>query len=68
MGVIEFLILIVVVVFLGWLAIFAMGKLAPGHPPYLDNVVWFVVVVVILVTLAQAMNLLSHDPQIPRVR
>lgn len=68
MGVIEFFVFCVVVVVMGWLAVFALGKLAPGHPGMIDNIIWFVVVIVILAMLASAMGLLGHDPQIPRVR
>ncbi len=68
MGVIEFFVFAVLVVVLGWLAVFAMGKLAPGHPSQVDTIIWFVVVLVIIVVLVQAMGLLGHDPQIPRIR
>ncbi len=68
MGIVEFFILAVVVVLLGWLAVFALGKLAPGHPAMVDNIIWFVVVIVILVTLLSAMGLTGYDPRIPRVR
>lgn len=68
MGIVEFFILAVVVVILGWLAVFTLGKLAPGHPAMIDNIIWFVVVLVILVVLLQAMGLTGYDPRIPRVR
>lgn len=68
MGVIEFFIACVVVVLLGWLAVFTIGKLAPGHPAQIDNIIWFVVVIVIVVMLANAMGLLGYDPKIPRLR
>ena len=68
MGVIEFFIFAVVVVILGWLAVFALGKLAPGHPAIIDTIIWCVVVLVIVVMLAQAMGLTGYDPRIPRLR
>jgi len=68
MGVIEFFIFAVVVVLLGWLAIYAMKTLAPGHPAQIDTIIWFVVVIVIVLMLIRAMGLLAYDPQIPRVR
>lgn len=67
MGLIEFLILTVVVVALGYLATLAAAKLAPNHPGIVDGIIWFVVVLIILVALANAMNLQHLDPQIPRV-
>jgi hypothetical protein len=68
MGVIEFFMFAVIVVLLGWLAVFALGKLAPGHPGIIDNIIWFVVVLVVVVVLAQAMGLTGYDPRIPKVR
>ena len=68
MGLIEFLVFAVVVVIIGWVAVFVLGKLAPGHPGIIDNIIWCVVVLVVLLTLVQAMGLMGHDPQIPRVR
>ena len=68
MGIVEFFILCVVVVLIGWLAIFTLGKLAPGHPAMVDNIIWFVVVLIILVTLINAMGLVHYDPQIPKIR
>lgn len=67
MGVIEFFILCVVLVALGYLTVLAAEKLAPNHPKIIDGIIWFVVVLVILVTLSNAMGLLHYDPQIPRV-
>lgn len=68
MGIIEFFVLCVIVVFMGWLSVFAMGKLAPGHPAQIDTIIWFVVVLVIVLVLVRAMGLLAYDPQIPRLR
>jgi len=68
MGVIEFFVVCVVVALLGYLAVFTLSKLAPGHPAQVDNIIWFVVVIVIVMILANAMGLLGYDPKIPRLR
>jgi hypothetical protein len=68
MGVIEFFILVLIVVFLGWVTVWALGYFMPGHPALIDKVVWGVVIVFVLWTLFSAMGLMGHDPQIPRVR
>lgn len=68
MGVVEFFIIVVLVVLLGWLAVYAIGTLAPGHPTQVDTIIWFVVVLIVLVTLANAMGILGRDPIIPRLR
>lgn len=68
MGIIEFFIFCVVVVVAGGLCVLAMKYFSPDHPRFIDNIVWGVVVLVILYTLVQATGLLSHDPQIPRLR
>jgi len=68
MGIIEFFILCIVVVLAGWIAIFTLSKLAPDHPKMVDNIIWFVVVIIILVTLINAMGIFRFDPQIPRLR
>jgi hypothetical protein len=68
MGLIEFFVFIVIVVVLGWLAVWGLGQLAPGHPAIIDKIIWFVVVLLIVVVLFQAIGLVGHDPQIPRLR
>lgn len=68
MGIVELFIYIVVVALIGFLAVWVLGKLAPGHPPIIDNVIWVVVVLVIVVVLLQAFGLAGHDPQVPRLR
>lgn len=68
MGIVEFMVFVVVVVFIGWLAVWLLGRLAPGHPAIVDNVVWIIVVFIIVMTLANAVGLLGHDPMIPRIR
>lgn len=68
MGLIEFLIYVVIVVLVGWVAVWVLGRLAPGHPAIIDNIIWVVVVLLIVLMLAQAVGLMGHDPQIPRLR
>lgn len=68
MGVMEFFIFAIIVVLMGWFSIYALGKIAPGHPTEIDNIIWFVVVLIILVMLARATGLIGYDPQIPRIR
>lgn len=60
------LLYIVVVVLIGWLAIWVLGRLAPGHPAIIDNIIWVAVVLVVVFTLANAFGLV--DAPIPRVR
>ena len=68
MGIIEFFLFVILVVGLGYLTIYALGKFAPGHPPMIDNIVWIVVILFIIVMFASALGLTGFDPQIPRVR
>jgi hypothetical protein len=68
MGVIELFLAIVVVVLLGWLAVYALAALAPGHPATIDNIIWFVVIVIVLVFVANAFGLIGRDPLVPRLR
>jgi len=68
MGVIEFFILVLIVVFLGWVTVWALGYFMPSHPAIIDKIVWGVVIVFVLWTLASAFGLLGRDPQIPRLR
>lgn len=59
------LLYVVLVVLIGWLAIWILGKLAPGHPPIIDNIVWVVIVLVIVLVLARAFGI--GDVPVPRV-
>jgi hypothetical protein len=65
-GLIELLIYIVVVVLIGWLAIWILGEVAAGHPPIIDRIIWVVVVLIIVLTLVRAFGIV--DPQVPRLR
>jgi hypothetical protein len=66
MGLLELLIYVVVVVLIGWVAIWVLGQLAPGHPGIIDNIIWVVVVLIILLVVVRALGV--YDPQIPRLR
>jgi hypothetical protein len=66
MGLIELLIYVVVVTLIGWLAIWVLGQVAPGHPAVIDRIIWVVVVLIIVLVLVRAFGLV--DPQVPRLR
>ena len=62
---IALLLYVVVVVLLGYLAVWVLGRLAPGHPAIIDNIIWVVVVIVIVVVLLRAFGI--ADPAVPRL-
>jgi hypothetical protein len=66
MGVLELFFYIVIVVLIGWGAVWLVGYLAPGHPAIIDKLIWLVVIVI--VTLASAFGLTAVDPRVPRLR
>ena len=68
MGIVEFFILCVVVVLIGAAAVWVMGQLSPQHPQIIDKIIWFVVVLIIVVILINALGLTHYDPQIPKIR
>ena len=57
---------IVVAALLGYLAIWVLGKLAPGHPPIIDSIVWVVVVLFVVLLVARAVGIV--DIPVPRLR
>ena len=63
---IGLLLYIVVVVCIGWLAVWVLGKLAPGHPAIIDNIVWVLVVVLCVLIVARALGI--ADIPVPRLR
>jgi hypothetical protein len=65
MGLIELLLYIVVVVLIGWLAIWVLSQLTPGHPAIIDRIIWVVVVLIIVLVLVRAFGIV--DPPIPRL-
>jgi hypothetical protein len=62
---IALLIYVVLVVLIGYLAVWVMGHLAPGHPAIIDNIIWVVVVLVIVLVLARAFGI--GDVAVPRL-
>lgn len=65
MGLLELGVFIVLAVVIGWVIIWALGAMAPGHPSIIDNIVWVVVVLVVLVTVFRALG--GHDVAIPKL-
>ncbi len=63
---IELLITVVVIVLIGWLAIWVLGQLAPGHPAVIDRIIWVVVVLIVVLVLVRAFGIV--DPPVPRLR
>ena len=57
---------IIVAALVGYLAVWVLGKLAPGHPAILDNIIWVVVVVFVVLLVAKAVGL--TDIAVPRLR
>lgn len=67
MGLLEFFILVFVVVVLSAMLIYALKTFAPNHPAMIDNIVWFVAILVIVVTLLFAVLGHGHDVRIPHI-
>lgn len=59
------LLYVVVIVLIGWLAIWILGRLAPGHPAIIDNIIWVVVVLMVVLVLARALGV--SDVAVPRL-
>jgi len=57
---------IVVIVLICWLAIWVLGQLAPGHPAMIDNIIWVVCVLLVILLLAGAFGV--ADVPVPKVR
>ena len=67
MPLLTLLIYIVLVVGLCYLAVWVMGKLAPGHPAIVDNIIWVVCVLIIVLMLLQAFGLMGAGPRVPQL-
>ncbi len=63
---ISLLFTVVLVVLIGWLAVWVLGQLAPGHPGIIDNIIWVVCVLIVVIVLARAFGLV--DVPVPRLR
>jgi hypothetical protein len=67
MPLLTLLIYVVLVVLLVYLAVWVIGKLAPGHPPIVDNILWVVCVLIIVLMLLQAFGVMGSGPMVPRL-
>ena len=67
MSVLALFAYIVITALLGYLAIWVMGKLAPNHPPIIDQGVWVIVVLIIVFWVLTAFGLLNSGPMVPRL-
>lgn len=63
---IGLLITVVVLVLVCWLAVWVLGQLAPGHPAIIDNIIWVICVLLVIVVLVNAFGL--ADIPVPRLR
>ncbi len=63
---ITLLLTVVVIVLICWLAVWVLGQLAPGHPGIIDNIIWVVCVLLVVVVLAHAFGF--TDVPVPRLR
>ncbi len=63
---IQLLFTLVVIVLICWLAVWILGQLAPGHPTIIDNIIWVVCVILVIIVLANAFGL--ADVPVPRLR
>lgn len=68
MGIVELFIYLVLVVLIGYLAVWILGQWAPGHPSIIDKTIWIVVVLIVMVVVFQALGLTGYDPRVPRLR
>jgi len=68
MGFIEFIVICIVVIALAWCGTWALDYFFAGHPAIVNKLIWGIAVVIILVILAQAIGLMSHDPKIPSLK
>ena len=62
---IALLIYIVLVVLLGYLAIWVLSQIAPGHPVLIDRIIWVAVVLIVVLVLLRAFGL--ADVAVPRL-
>ena len=62
----HLLLTIVVIVLICWLAVWVLGQLAPGHPGIIDNIIWVVCVLLVILVLAGALGV--ADVPVPRLR
>jgi hypothetical protein len=65
MGFFVFCAFALLVVCVAYFFIWVAGKLAPGHPAIVDNIIWVLAAFIIVFELAGALGL--HDVAIPKV-
>ena len=65
MGLLAFGVFCLLTVCIAYLLVWVAGKLAPGHPSIVDNLIWVLAVLIIIFELAGALGL--HDVQIPKL-
>lgn len=66
MGLLEFGIFCLLVIGIAYFLVWILGRLMPGHPGIIDNIIWVLAVVIIVFQLAGALGL--SDVTIPKVR
>ena len=64
----AFIVLVVIVAALCWLAVWALGYFFPGHSAIFDKLIIGVGVLIVLANLFAALGLLGYDPMIPKLR
>lgn len=63
---ITLLFTVVIIVLICWLAVWILGQLAPGHPGIIDNIIWVICVVIVILVLANAFGI--ADVPVPKLR
>ena len=64
----AFIVLVLVVAALCWLAVWALGYFFPGHSPIFDKLIVGVGILIVVWNLIAALGLLGFDPMIPKLR
>lgn len=68
MSLISFLVFVIVVIAITWIATRAIASFFPGTPAQLPNLLWLLALVIILVGLAQALGIGCTDIRMPTLR
>ncbi len=63
---ITLLFTVVLIVLIGGLAVWVLSQLAPGHPAIIDNIIWVVCVLIVVIVCARAFGLV--DVPVPKLR
>ena len=59
---------IILAVVIGRCAVWLLGKFAPGHPSIIDNIIWGLVVLFVILLVLSAVGVTVHDVPVPRLR